>query len=132
MDTRKYGAGFVKPEDVRDGPRQEKIVNVYISEKFKCPVLDFESGDQFSLNVTNTRVMNRAYTTESDKWLQQVVELLLGHYTDYSGKTPEERETVVLRPISVRQPSPDNGGAKAQEVAPRLPARDEFDDEIPL
>jgi hypothetical protein len=131
MDMRKYGSGFVKPEDVRDGPRQEKIVNVYISEKFKCPVLDFESGDQLSLNMTNTRAMNRAYTTESDNWLEQEVELSLGHYTDYSGEKPEEKETVVLRPISVRQPSPDNGETKAQ-AAPRLPPRDTLDDEIPF
>ena len=60
MDTRKYGSGFVKPEDVRDGPRQEKIINVYISEKYDCLVLDLESGDQLSLNNTTTRVMNRA------------------------------------------------------------------------
>jgi hypothetical protein len=132
MDMRKYGAGFVRPEDVRDGPRQEKIVNVFISEKFKCPVLDFESGDQLSLNMTNTRAMNRAYTTESDNWLEQEVELSLGHYTDYSGQTPEEKETVLLRPVSVRQPSADNGGTKVQAV-PRLPSRrDDLDDDIPF
>ena len=128
MDMRKYGAGFVKPEDVRDGPRQEKIVNVYISEKFKCPVLDFESGDQLSLNMTNTRAMNRAYTTESDNWLEQVVELSLGHYTD--NRDGKEKETVVVRPISVRQPSPDNGGGKA--ITPRLPPRDDLKDDVPF
>src|SRR5262245_44904614 len=105
MDMRKYGSAFIKPDDVRDGPRQERIVNVYVSEKYNCPVLDFESGDQLSLNVTNTRAMNKAYTTESDNWLDQVVELSLGHYTDRRGDAPEEKETVVLRPISVRQPS---------------------------
>jgi hypothetical protein len=31
MNMRKYGSAFVKPEDVRDGPRQETIVNVYLS-----------------------------------------------------------------------------------------------------
>jgi hypothetical protein len=34
MDMRKYGSGPVHPEDVRDGPRQEKIVDVSINEKF--------------------------------------------------------------------------------------------------
>ena len=130
MDTRKYGSGFVKPEDVRDGPRQEKIINVYISEKYDCLVLDLESGDQLSLNNTTTRVMNRAYTTESDNWLGQEIELSLGHYTD--SRDGNEKETIVVRPISVRQPSLDNGGTKAQAV-PALPLRrDDLDDEIPF
>jgi hypothetical protein len=125
MNMSKYGAGPVRPEDVRDGPRQEKVVDVSINEKFDTPVLHFESGDQFLL-FQNARAMNRAYTTESNNWLKQTVELSLGHYTDSKG---EEKETVVLRPISVLQPSADNGGTKAQ-VVPRLSRRDELDDEI--
>ena len=46
MDMRKYSSGPIKPDDVRDGPRQEKIVNVYEHEKYGCPVLEFESGDR--------------------------------------------------------------------------------------
>ena len=48
MDMRKYGAGPVKPEDVRDGPRQEKVEDVSINDKYDVPVLHFESGDSFS------------------------------------------------------------------------------------
>jgi len=115
----------VRPEDVRDGPRQEKVADVSINEKFDAPVLHFESGDQFMLFPTNARTMNRAYTYESNKWLEQVVELSLGHYTDNKG---EEKETVVLKPISVLQPSADNGGTKAA-----LPSvRDDLDDDVPL
>jgi len=51
--------------------------------------------------------MGRAYTTKSNMWLGQVVELSLGHYTE--NKTGMEKETVVLKPISVLQPSADNG-----------------------
>src|SRR5262249_24163829 len=126
MDMRKYGAGPVRPEDVRDGPRREKIADVSISEKYDCPVLHFESGDQFML-FGNARTMCRAYTTDSNKWLDQEVELSLGHYTDNKG---EEKETVVLTPISVLQPSADNGGTKAQAALPSR--RDELDDEIPF
>jgi hypothetical protein len=69
--------------------------------------------------------MNRAYTYDSNKWLKQVVELSLGHYTDNKG---EEKETVVLKPVSVLQPSADNGGTKAA-----LPSvRDDLEDEIPF
>ena len=70
------------------------------------------------------------YTTESDNWLGQEIELSLGHYTDF--RDGNEKETIVVRPISVRQPSPDNGGTKAQAV-PALPLRrDDLDDEIPF
>ena len=94
-------------------------------------MLDFESGDQLSLNVTNTRIMNKAYTTESDNWLGQVIELSLGHYMDRRGDAPEERETVVVRPISVRQSSPESGSSKAAQTALRPPVR-ELDDDVPF
>jgi len=130
MDMRKYGAGPVRPEDVRDGPRQEKVVDVSVDEKYDCPVLHFNGGDRFTLFQANARTMCRAYTTESNNWLGQVVELSLGHYTDYRGEKPEEKETVLLRPISVWQPSPDNGGMKG---AVALPSRStDLDDEIPF
>jgi hypothetical protein len=60
-----------------------------------------------------------------------VVELSLGHYTDNRGQTPEEKETVVLHPISKLEPSGENCGTKA---ALRLPARNDLDDddEIPF
>lgn len=61
MDMRKYGSGPVRPEDVRGGPRQEKVADVSISEKFECPVLHFESGNQFLLFNANARVMNRVH-----------------------------------------------------------------------
>ena len=126
MDMRKYGSGPVRPDDVRDGPRQEKVADVSINERYDCPVLHFESGDSLMLSPPNSRTMCRAYTTDSNKWLDQEVELTLGRYTDNRGEKPEEKETVVLRPISG---SADNGGTKA---APRLSARDDLDDEIPF
>ena len=130
MDMRKYSAGPVRPDDVRDGPRQETIVDVSINERYDCPVLHFESGDSLMLSPPNSRIMGRAYTTKSENWLQQVVELSLGHYTDNRGQTPEEKETVVLHPTSKLEPSGENGGTKA---APRLPSRrDDLDDEIPF
>jgi hypothetical protein len=125
MDMRKYGCGPVKPEDVRDGALQEKVIDVSISEKFDAPVLHFESGDSFMLFQTNARVMNRAYTTKSEMWLNQAVELSLGHYTD--NRSGEEKEPVVLRPVSELQPSADNGG----ETKAALPSpRDDLSDEI--
>jgi hypothetical protein len=133
MDTRKYGSAFIKPDDVRDGPRQERIIAVLESQKFERLDLEFESGDQFGLNKSNTRALQKAYGFESEGWLKQTVELSLGHYKDWDKDPPEEKETVVLRPISARQPSPDNGGTKAVIAPmPRPSVRDDLNDDIPF
>jgi hypothetical protein len=76
MDMRKYSASPVRPDDVRDGPRQETIVDVSINERYDCPVLHFESGDSLMLSPPNSRIMGRAYTTKSENWLRQVVDSL--------------------------------------------------------
>jgi hypothetical protein len=128
MDMRKYTTGFLKPDDVRDGPRQETIVNVYESEKYSCPVLDFESGDQFLLNVTNNKILCKAWGFKSDHWRGLVLELALGHYKDWRSDPPEEKETVTVRAVSERQPSSDNGGAPIL----RPSRRNDFNDEIPF
>ena len=126
MDMRKYTSGPVWPDDVRDGPVQEKIADVSISDKYDAPVLHFENGDTLLLSPPNSRTMGRGYTTKSNMWLGQVVELSLGHYTE--NKTGMEKETVVLKPISVLQPSADNGGTKA--ALPSL--RDDLSDDMPF
>jgi hypothetical protein len=132
MDMRKYSSGFIKPDDVRESPRQERIIHIFESEKYGCPVLEFESGDQFSLNASNNKILCKAYGWESDHWLNHVIELSLGHYKDWRTDPPEEKETVVIRAISARQPSPENGGTKAAQATPRPPARGDMDDEIPF
>ena len=143
MDMRKYATGFIKTDDVRDGPLQDRIVNVYESEKFQRPVLELASGNQFTVNNTNCAILNRAWGWKSQDWLDQDLEFFLGHYKDWRENPPKECETVVLRPLSPRKasasggdtkPSADNGGAKAQ-AGPAPPARtasDDLDDSIPF
>jgi hypothetical protein len=121
MDTKKYGSGFIKPDDVRDGPRQERIIAVVENKKFDCLQLELESGDTFSLNMTTTRVLQKAYGFESDDWRDHVIELSLGYYKDRKSDPPEEKETVVLRAVSPRQPSSGNSGTRAS-------SRSSFDD----
>jgi hypothetical protein len=97
MDVSKYMAkGFIKPDDVRV-PREERIINVYESNRYDCLVLDFESGDQLSLNPITTRVLGKAYGTESDYWRDQVIELSHGTYKNKDG---EDKDTVLVKPIS--------------------------------
>jgi hypothetical protein len=128
MDMRKFGSGFIKPDDVRDGPRRKKIINIHESDKYGCPVFEFEGGDQFSLNATNNRILCKAWGFESDNWLGLELELTLGTYQDWRSDPPEEKETVVVRAISARDPAHGNGEKLPAQVVSR--SRD-LDDEIP-
>jgi hypothetical protein len=131
MDMRKYSSTFIKPDDVRDGPRREKIVHIYESEKYGRPVLELESGDQFSLNDTNNKTLIKAWGFDGAGWLGQELELTLGHYKDWNSDSPEEKETVVVRAISVRDPARGNGERPSTQIMPR--AKDKaMDDEIPF
>lgn len=132
MDMRKYSAGPIKPDDVRNGSRVEKIVSFGMDDKYGRPVLELASGDTFSVNVTNAKILNKAWGFESNGWLDQELELSLGHYTDW--ETKEEKETVTVTAISPRKPEAQNGGAAAPStvIVPGRSLRDELDDEIPF
>jgi hypothetical protein len=126
MDAKKYGTKMIKADDVRDGPIRDVIVSVYEDEELGCLVLELESGDEFRLNKTTTRALGKAYGWDSDGWLKHEIELSLGSYVDFKDGN-KEKENVALTPISLRRPSPDNGGTKAE-----TPKRDDFKDSIPF
>jgi len=130
MDTRKYSAGFITAEDVRDGLRHDRIVNVLESTAFNSSalVLDLESGDQFRLNRTNTKILQKAWGFESDAWIGLELELSLGTYKDWSKDPPEDKETVIAQTIS---PRPQGNGTQVI-LPPRPPPKGELDDEIPF
>src|SRR6516164_5593500 len=96
MDMRRFsGEHFIKVDDVRDGPIQEKIA-VVRQGKYDKPDLVFESGDVLSLNATNNKILMRAYGRNSDDWIGKEVELFHGEI-EYQGKM---QEAVLVRPIS--------------------------------
>jgi hypothetical protein len=96
MDMRRFsGEHFIKVDDVRDGPIQEKIA-VVRQGKYDKPDLVFESGDVLSLNATNNKTLMRAYGRNSDDWIGKEVELFLGEI-EYQGKM---QEAVLVRQIS--------------------------------
>jgi hypothetical protein len=141
MDMRKYSAGVIRPEDLYDGPRTEKIINIFESEKHGCAVLELESGDQLYLWNSNARILNKAWGYDSADWFGQELELSLGHYTDKKTDPPTEKETVVVKPISPRKMG--DSGAPSTPTAPlsaskTLPASaaggagGKMDDEIPF
>jgi hypothetical protein len=83
MDMRQYASTYIKPDNVRDGPIRTRIVNVFESERLGRPVLELETGSQFTLNDGNTNVLINAWGHNSDDWIGQEVELALGTYKDW-------------------------------------------------
>jgi hypothetical protein len=133
MDVRKYSAGPIKPDDVRDGSRVDKIINIYVHDKYKQVVLELESGDTFILNATNSKILSKAWGHESDDWLKQELEFSLAHYKDWNTDPPEEKETVRVKAISPAKEKTQNGGGAIVPVPQSFaPQRDAMDDEIPF
>jgi hypothetical protein len=120
MDMRKYSGGLIMAEDLHDGPRQEVIVKVTekVTDRYSVPVLEFESGDQVYL--WNARPLSKAWGYESQEWINQTVELSLGHYIDK--KTNVEKETIVVKAISPRKETSGNGSG---EPVKKPPLRDD-------
>jgi hypothetical protein len=137
VDVRKYSSGFIMPDDLRDGPRQERIISVYISEKHHVPVLEFESGDQLIAWASISRVLVRAYGYESDDWRGHTIELSLGTYPDK--KTGETKETILAKAISSRDGNATGNGTPQRVDPAKLPApitkhtlKDDLDDDVPF
>ena len=137
MDARKYASTYVKPDNVRDGPIQTRIVNVFKHEQFGRPVLELETGSQFTLNESNTNTLIKAWGHNTDDWIGQELALELGTYKDWKKNPPEEKETVKVRAISPAKVEGGNGGVVSKPPLPppvdRTASRaQDFDDEIPF
>src|SRR4051812_11170939 len=98
MDMRKYTGGFLKPDDVRDGPTSAHIVDVQIGGKFNRPILELDTGRRFSVNETNTAALIEAYGSNSEDWLGHALEFSLGSYEDF--KTGETKANVAMETLS--------------------------------
>ena len=137
MDARKYASKYVKPDNVRDGPIQTRIVNVFESEQYGRLALELETGSQFTLNDGNTNTLIKAWGHDTDAWIGQEIELFLGTYKDWKDDPPVEKETVKVRAISPAKTPTQNGGAPAVSKPPLPPSRvapkkDDLDDEVPF
>jgi hypothetical protein len=97
MDMSKYsGAYFIKRNDVSNAPIGVKIANVEEGEKYGKPVLTFESGEKFSVNSTNNRILLRAFGKNSADWIGKEIELYAGE-VEFQKKM---QATVMVRSIS--------------------------------
>jgi len=131
VDVRKYTSGVVMPDDLRDGPRRETIVNVYISDKHDVPVLVLESGSELFAWPNIGRVLVRAYGYETDDWRGHVIELSLGSYTDK--KTGEAKDTILLKTISSRDGAATDDAQRIDPAKlPKPTAEKDLDDSVPF
>lgn len=123
MDIRKYVSGtFITVDDLRDGPRREKIADV-VEGKFEKPNLVFEGGDLANVNTTNARVLMRAFGPETTSWRGREVELYIGPL-EYQGGT---QDGVRIRPATA-----EAAETVTEAEAKRKSPGDEMDDEIPF
>jgi len=128
MDMKKYsGSVFLKADDVRAAPRRERIASV-AEGQFGKPVITFESGARFSLNVTNNRILVRAYGDRSEAWLRCDVDLRLGE-VEVQGAL---QEIVLVEPISPKLPLAEQSPPRQKPAAPKPSVAEEMGDEIPF
>ena len=114
MDMRQYaGTTFIRFDDVRDGPIRGKIREVKPGQ-YGRPVATLESGEQLTLNMTNTSTLIRAWGSDSRDWVGHTLEAYAGR-TKYMGA---DQDSVLVRPLS------------AAVQKPR--AQDPMNDEIPF
>jgi hypothetical protein len=123
MDMRQFKKPrFLKVEDIRDRPRQDRIAGVVMGQ-FKKPDLIFESGDKLGLSATNSEILSSAYSFESEEWVGHLIELYVGK-GQFEG---DDVDMILVRPISKAE-----NGEQALEPVRKTPSKsaDPMDKEI--
>ena len=123
MDARKWlNSTFLKVEDLKNGSIEGTIVAVREGEKFDRPVIELEDGTRVSLNQTSLKAMIRAYTDDTEEWINKLVKLYLGK-TTFKG---EPTDSILLEPLSPKvEPKP-----KPKSKAKAKLGKPDMDDEI--
>jgi hypothetical protein len=77
-DMSKYAsAGFIKVDDLADGPEQ-KVITKLSEGQWGKPVATFEDGSKLSLNGTNINALIRALGKNHKDWIGKRIELEAG------------------------------------------------------
>jgi hypothetical protein len=136
MDARKFASKYIKPDSVRDGAIETRIINVYEDAQYSRLMIELETGSQFGLNDSNTNRLIQAWGSDTNNWIGQELALELGTYKDWR-EGGVEKETVRVRAISPANAAPSSGasGSKKPVLPPvrkPAPGRDDMDDQIPF
>jgi hypothetical protein len=135
VDARKYASKYNKPDQVRDGPIQTRILAAFEEERYGKLMLELETGSQFTLNDGNTHTLIKAWGPDTDGWIGRELVLELGTWKDWRCDPPEDKETVKVRAVS-NAAEAQNGGTPATKPLPpsriTAPPKEDFDDSIPF
>jgi hypothetical protein len=134
MDIGQFASSWVKPDDVRHEPIVTRIIAVLMNDKLQRPMLELETGNQFTLFERNVDALIKAWGRDTDEWPGYEVELSYETYTiRKSDGSTEEKEGVKIRPISPRKAPSDANGTAAKPLPPtRQQLRDEMADDLPF
>jgi hypothetical protein len=128
VDVRQYTSGIITGDDLGDGPRVEKIVSVFISDKHQIVVLELESGDQLYCWGNIGRTLRGAYGCDSDDWVGHTIQLEQGDtYTDKNGVA---KRGINLMTITSRDERTDP--SKLPAPLKKHTLKEDLDDEIPF
>jgi hypothetical protein len=140
LDMRNYASKHVKPDHVRDAPIQTRIVSVFEDERYGRPVLELETGSQFTLNDGNNNTLIKAFGYDSNNWLGQEIILEIASYKDWRSDPPVDKETVRARAVArtnvAHQAAPSGAPLPPSQPLPPSrvtpPRKDDLNDEIPF
>ena len=132
LDMRNYASKFIKPDQLREGPIQTRILAVFEgSGQYGRPMLELENGSQFSLNDGNLNTLINAFGHDSDGWIGQETILELGTYKDWKSSPPVDKETVKVRAVAPDGQKAGNSGALPAPVQ-RKTFADDLSDDVPF
>jgi hypothetical protein len=118
--SRYASAGFVKLDDLADGPVQ-KVITKIGEGQWEKPVATFEDGSKLSLNGTNVATLIRAFGKNDADWIGKRIELYAGTVR-FNGK---DTDSVLVRALDVL-PAAERTPPKPQPLGVDL------DDEVPF
>src|SRR5262249_1194721 len=116
------GSNFLKLENVRAYlPIEVQIVDIVEGDKYDKLEATLSDGTRLSLNVTNTRVLAKAYgATDTDDWVGKTIRLVEGEVPGRDG-TPQP--ALLIEPVSPEI---------EKKVVPPPKPKGDMDDEIPF
>lgn len=135
VDARKFSSGkYLKAAD--DGAVIKRIINAAQNDRYGRLDVWFEDGTRLSLSGRNNDELIRAYSWQTDLWLDKRVQLTVEDYVNNDGKPGKMIVLAAADPEVPREERPKPTTSVLQEKPPPKTGngspRPDMDDEIPF